>query len=520
MGVTCKLAERKIMLIKTQKENFYLLSRGISQVLLLHPILAYLIKLNESGVDLKNWINSFENNYINFENKKIKVDKDIIRYYYEYFMFLKEHNYFNSKKTEELKKVRHYHAENIKFYLANTDHISFEVTDSCNMKCVYCGYGELYNGYDKRRGKKLSIKIGKKVIDYIMTLKKEYFSFIKTHRKIAVSFYGGEPLLNFSFIKEMVDYVKGIKLPTLSFIFSITTNGTLLNKYMDFFVENNFLLLISLDGNKENNEYRIFPDHTPSYEIVYNNALRLKNKYPEYFEKFVNFISVIHNKNSPGQVLKYFKETFNKRPIILGLSGIGIKPEKRKDYEKIKRKTIDTEIKELPIYYKDIKLSEMPKLKGIENFIKVYSGFVYDNIDSFLYNKNNINYITTGTCNPFEKKVFITVNGKILPCERIMHKYFCGRIEGEKINLDFQEIADKYNKYYEKMDKLCNNCYNNKLCGQCIFQLNLEEKRVRCDNFLNYNDFLEKSSFVISLLEEMPQLYKRSIRNLEIESEI
>ncbi len=372
----------------------------------------------------------------------------------------------------------------------------------------------------KEGGKKLSYKIAKNVIDYIIALKKEYFPFIKTHRKIAVSFYGGEPLLNFSFIKNMVEYVKGIKLPTLSFIFSITTNGVLLDKHMDFLVDNNFLLLISLDGNKENNEYRIFPDHMPSYEIVYNNAVRLKNRYPEYFKKFVNFISVIHNKNSPYQVLKYFKETFNKRPIILGLSGVGIKPEKREDHEKLKRKTIDTGIKEVPIYYKGIKLSEMLKLKGIENFIKVYSGFVYDNIDSFLYIKDNINYITTGTCNPFEKKVFITVNGKTLPCERIMHKYFCGKIEEEKINLDFHKIADKYNKYYEKMGKLCNNCYNNKLCSQCIFQLNLEQDRIRCDNFLDYNDFLEKSSFVISLLEEKPKFYKIIMRNLEIEKEI
>ena len=40
--------------------------------------------------------------------------------------------------------------------LLNLSHLIFEVTDACNLRCKYCGYADLYKGYDKRanfRGK-------------------------------------------------------------------------------------------------------------------------------------------------------------------------------------------------------------------------------------------------------------------------------------------------------------------------------------------------------------------------------
>jgi uncharacterized protein len=44
--------------------------------------------------------------------------------------------------------------------------------------------------------------------------------------------------------------------------------------------------------------------------------------------------------------------------------------------------------------------------------------------------------------------MFVTVNGKILPCERISHKYALGEVTDEGVHLDFTEIAERYNNYY------------------------------------------------------------------------
>jgi len=510
------------MLIKSEKGNKYLLSKKIPQVLLLHPLLAYLIELNyKKDGSLKNWVRNFKGGFIKLNGERVKLSKEELKYYYEYFLFLKTNSYFSNNRKIRLGEVINYNSDKIKFYLANTEQICFEVTDDCNLKCKYCGYGELYNGYDERRGKKISIKAAKKIIDYLITLKKEYLGYIKTNKKILISFYGGEPLLNISFIKKIVDYIKQIRTPNFEFLFSMTTNGTLLHKYTDFLFDNDFLLLISLDGDKRNNEYRVFANGRPTYNIILKNIFELKRKYPVYFERSVNFISVIHNKNSIYQVLKYFKDKFKKHPITIGLSNVGVRPDKKEEFEKLKNRFLmDLNIKEIEKNLQKMELSDFPRLKRVEDFIKVYSGFVFNKIGSLLYRRENINYITTGTCNPFQKKVFVTVNGKILPCEKISQKFFLGRVDKENIILNFQNIADKYNEFYKKMSVLCDNCYNSELCHQCILFLNLEDDRIKCSNFLNYNNFKKKISYIISLLENTPNYYKQILNNLEKESKI
>ena len=76
--------------------------------------------------------------------------------------------------------------------------------------------------------------------------------------------------MNFAFIKEIVNYVKQLKLQHNRFSFSMTTNGVLLKKHMDFLYENDFNLLISLDGDEKNNAYRVFVNGKPSYETILN----------------------------------------------------------------------------------------------------------------------------------------------------------------------------------------------------------------------------------------------------------
>lgn len=107
----------------------------------------------------------------------------------------------------------------VTYNLINLKQITFEVTDVCNLKCKYCGYGELYNDYDKRIGQKLSKEKAIRLLEYL----DEIWKLQSAHsykKKTYISFYGGEPLLNMSLIKTVVDWFNNKKMIQSNFIFN------------------------------------------------------------------------------------------------------------------------------------------------------------------------------------------------------------------------------------------------------------------------------------------------------------
>jgi len=95
--------------------------------------------------------------------------------------------------------------------LRNLRHITFEVTDRCNLNCKYCGYGDFYGNYDTRDEKGLSIEKTTLFLDYIVS----YWNNpgVSPDKYIYIGFYGGEPLLNMELIKHVVNYLKKVVIP-------------------------------------------------------------------------------------------------------------------------------------------------------------------------------------------------------------------------------------------------------------------------------------------------------------------
>lgn len=105
-------------------------------------------------------------------------------------------------------------------------------------------------------------------------------------------------MLNMDFIRKMVDWIGKHPIPSRRFVFTMTTNGMLLDRYADFLSEHSFQLLVSLDGDAYSNGYRTDHAGNSSFDRVYKNIRYVREKYPDFFEKNVRFNAVLHDRNS------------------------------------------------------------------------------------------------------------------------------------------------------------------------------------------------------------------------------
>lgn len=406
-------------------------------------------------------------------------------------------------------------ADKVRETLANTLQITFEITDACNLRCEYCAYGKLYADYDVRENKLISFESAKRFIDYMGYLWKNSKSCLMSN-KVMVSFYGGEPLLNTPFIKQVISYLEDCDY-NKKFHFNMTTNAMLLDKYMDFLVEKRFRLLVSLDGDEKRNAYRKKPDGTSSFQQVTKNVDMLRQKYPDYFDKYVNFNAVLHNLNSVNSVLRYIKDRYNKVPRIGDLNDTGIREGMKEEFVRMYRNSYDNlfQNENYGRIEKEMFMS-CPTYRSAMLFLLHNSEFKYENYNELLLGKaENVKSVPTGTCLPFSRKVFITVNGKILPCERIGHQYEMGTVDENGVNIDFEKIASKYNEYYQRMKSQCKVCENRKDCIQCVFQIDgFDKGKHKCLGFMNKEQRKQYVATQIAFFARHPEAYAEIMKNV------
>ena len=128
---------------------------------------------------------------------------------------------------------------------------------------------------------------------------------------------------------------------------------------------------------------------------------------------------------------------------------------------------------------------ECPEIYSVLRHVEVESNNIYDSYEQLLPTARD-GFIPTGTCIPFSKKMFVTVNGKILPCERVSHAYYLGKVTEKELYLDFQKVADKHNDYLKKIQTCCNTCACSSKCLKCVYQIdNLDTGIVSCEKHMN-----------------------------------
>ena len=139
--------------------------------------------------------------------------------------------------------------------------LCLHIAHDCNLACQYCFAEE--GEYHGRRAL-MSFEVGKKALDFLIANS-------GSRRNLEVDFFGGEPLMNFDVVKQLVAYGREQeKIHDKNFRFTLTTNGVLLNDdILEFANKEMANIVLSIDGRKEiNDKMRPFRNGKGSYDLI------------------------------------------------------------------------------------------------------------------------------------------------------------------------------------------------------------------------------------------------------------
>lgn len=312
--------------------------------------------------------------------------------------------------------------------------LCLHVAHTCNLNCEYCFAGQgKYHGKDAI----MSFEVGKQALDFLVKNS-------GTRKNLEVDFFGGEPLVNFDVVKQLVKYARSIEKETgKHFRFTLTTNGMLLDDdVIDFLNKEMNNVVLSLDGRKEiNDAKRKKINGEGSYDII--------------VPKFQNFVKKRGNKEY------YMRGTFTRNNLdftkdIFHMADLGFKELSMEpvvsspdtDYA-LKEEDLDTIFEQYEILAK-----EMIKRRKQGNPFTFYHYMIDLSGGPCIYKR------ITG-CGSGTEYLAVTPTGDFYPCHQFVgdKKFLMGNVRDGVTNT---ELRDEF--------KLCN-AYSRKECKDCWAKL-------------------------------------------------
>ena len=346
-----------------------------------------------------------------------------------------------------------------------TSNVIMQVTQNCNFSCRYCSFANQYGPIRNHAEVNMTPEVARKTISFL----KEKSSHSKT---INIHFYGGEPLLNYGVIKESILFSEKI-LEEKYIQFRIVTNLSFLTKPMlDFFIEHNVFLTVSLDGPREvHNKYRKFAySGSGSFDKIYNNLKLIYEEDINYFKTNVSINAVIDPASDLEEIQMFFENDY-----LLEKLRVTYNHMEKEDNDIYFSQSNDQRV-QLNSKYVNYLLCNM---MDSNNRAALFSEF--DNINNLTSNlcipsdeielpteystKNNL-WHHNGPCMAGYRKLFVNVSGRFFPCEKV------NELNPE---MSIGDINSGYN--YEHIEKQlniaritsneCRRCWAKHLCFSC-----------------------------------------------------
>jgi len=342
------------------------------------------------------------------------------------------------------------------------------IAHDCNLRCGYCFAAQGDFGGSRCL---MPFEVGKKAIDFL--IKNSY-----GRRNLELDFFGGEPLMNFEVVKQIVEYARGLeKQYNKNFRFTLTTNGLLLNdENIDYINKEMSNIVLSIDGRKEVNDrlrYRV--NGSGCYDTIVDKYKTLVDR-RGHDQYYVRGTFTKYNLDFAEDVL-HLNE--------LGFDQISVEPvvtDSTVDYA-----LTESDIPQIYAEYERLAKIIIDKKKNKESI-----NFFHFKID---LDQGPCAIKRLRGCGAGNEYVAVTPTGDIYPCHQFvgMDEWKMGSVMTDELNLDMKAKFASSNVYTKEK---CRNCWARFYCsGGCNannlqyagdilepFELacDLEKKRIEC----------------------------------------
>ena len=358
----------------------------------------------------------------------------------------------NHKLCDDISQVSYTNSKDYSF-----DKISMftiEMSQQCNLRCKYCIYSGGYSNHRSHKEVSFSDKAVPSLINFINSHAD------KTAPFITVCFYGGEALLQKDTIQKIITE---LETSDFSFEFTISSNGILLNaETIDWICTvPNLKITVTIDGDRLiHDANRVFPSGKGSYDIVMKNLKRFKDKYPQEYDKRVQFLSTIESILRLRELSIFWQHnpllSFH-RPVRIS----SIMPNFSKDivYDNtmLLKNQLSIYDEALSSYFNNEENILTDELKRLTSIIEHREFFELPKQQRFM------------TCchNPYS--CFISSTGQIYVCEKFNQNFSVGSLEH---GFDKKTLIKINNKFTNRKNSHCSKCWAKRLCRICATNVN------------------------------------------------
>lgn len=309
----------------------------------------------------------------------------------------------------------------------------------CNLRCRYCFY---HNVTELREVSSFGIMTEQTAENII----KKALQFANGE-SVAFAFQGGEPLIaGLDYYKFFIQKVKEHNRLNSRIYLSIQTNGTLVtDEWADFFYKNKFLVGLSLDGDFENNKFRVDENRENAFYKILTAAEKFKKHNVDF-----NILTVLTGRCADNieSIYKFFRDKgFKYLQFIPCLRPFGDKSEN--ELYMTDEQYANFLIKGFNLYVKDYVRHQYTSIRYFDNLVHLYLGNPTEQC---------------GMCGHCMHQFVAEGNGNIYPCDfYCTDEWLLGNIDDEKENFDTLAHCDKAIEFLKE------SLYVPEKCKQCKF---------------------------------------------------